>query len=93
MNTQPENTGYNFEGDEEFSWNKNQLSPEYQKVFYNLDSLRESCLDLYQTTDEENKVLLEMMANVLDGLERAFFHHFDANQGQVFSPKSDEPWD
>jgi hypothetical protein len=93
MNTQPENTGYSFEGTEEFSWNKTQLSPEYQKVFNNLDALRESCQELYHSADEENKMLLEMMTNMLDGLERAFSHHFDANQGHVFSPKSDEPWD
>jgi hypothetical protein len=93
MDTQPENTGYSFEATEEFSWNKEQLSPEYQKVFNNLDALRESCQELFHTADEENKILLEMMANMLDGLERAFCHHFDANQGVVFSPKSDEPWD
>lgn len=93
MNTQPEDFGYSFETTEEFSWNKDQLSPEYQKVFSNLDALRESCLELHESADDENKLLLEMMYNVLEGLERAFCHHFDAHQGQVFSPKSNEPWD
>lgn len=75
------------------SWNDKDLSPQYQKVFHDLDSLRENCQELYQTADEENRVLLEMMTNMLDGLERVFTHHFDLRQGEVFSPKSNEPWD
>lgn len=93
MNISLENFGYNFESTEQFSCIKDHLSPEYQKVFSNLDSLRQSCLELHQVADDENKVLLEMMYNVLEGLERAFCHHFETNQGEVFSPKSDEPWD
>jgi hypothetical protein len=90
---QSENTGYAFESDEVFSWNKDESNSDYQKIFENLDSLRMSCQELYRTADQDNRMLLEMMVNVLDGLERVFCHHFEANQGQIFSPKSNEPWD
>lgn len=73
------------------AWTQN-LSPEQFDIKQGLASVRRLCVN-HRSVDQETRILFEMMGNVLDGLERAFDHHFSQDLGQEISPKSDEPWD
>lgn len=67
--------------------NEQQLAIEQELL-----NLKTHCLNP-QVGDVDDEDFMDTMVIVIEGLEKAFRHHFSGKTGETFSPKSNEPWD
>lgn len=94
MNSNQENTGYSFEGTDQFTWQGHQIGERrYLLIREAFNNLKELCQNHSSDEEPEDTMLLDTMNDVLESLERTFVHHFQTKTGHIVSPKSDEPWD